>query len=80
MPRKRTTCHWCSAPAGPRTNAFCDYHAGYHAGRQSIGMPAKRAADPGYRELEREAVRKRMRRLRADPNYVRPDRPTASAP
>lgn len=37
-------------------------------------MFEKRATNPIYRELERRAVKKRMRKLRADPNYVRPEK------
>lgn len=58
-------CKWCSARVGRRSPTLCDYHAGYHAGRQSIEMRAKRAADPAYRERERVAVKVRMRALRA---------------
>lgn len=64
-------------PVGPRSTFYCDYHAGFHAGYQKSLMRDKRAADPVYRELERYAVRKRVRRLRATPGYVRPDRADA---
>jgi hypothetical protein len=37
-------------------------------------MAEKRATNPIYRELERRAVKKRMRKLRADPNYMRPEK------
>jgi hypothetical protein len=41
--------------------------------RERERISAKRAADPGMRERERAAVRERMRNLRADPSYVRPE-------
>jgi hypothetical protein len=37
-------------------------------------MFEKRAKDPIYRELERHAVKKRIRKLRASPDYVRPEK------
>jgi hypothetical protein len=48
--------------------------------RERERIAAKRATDPVYRELERYAVRKRMRKLRSTPGYVRPDRVSATAP
>lgn len=56
-------CHYCSAKAGPISKVYCDYHAGYHNGVESYRMREVRK-DPNYREAEREAVKKRMRRLR----------------
>lgn len=67
-------CRECPNAAGPRSITFCDYHAGYHAGHSVAMMHSKRLKDPAYRELEREAVKQRMRKLRADPNYVRPEK------
>lgn len=63
---------------GPRSTLFCDYHAGYHAGHSIAVMRDKRAADPAYREQERKKVRARMRKLRADPNYTRPEKRVTS--
>jgi hypothetical protein len=34
-------------------------------------------ANPEFREIERRALRKRMRKLRTSPGYLRPDRPAA---
>jgi hypothetical protein len=56
----------CGEPIGKHSSRECDYHAGYHAGRTSIEMPKKRAADPAYREDERQKVKVRMRKLRAE--------------
>lgn len=72
MPNK--LCRDCATRVGPRSILFCDYHAGYHAGHSGALMHNKRFKDPEYRELEREAVKKRMRKLRADPGYVRPEK------
>lgn len=58
-------CWDCVKPIGCRSKWYCDYHAGYHAGIQSKKMAAKRAADPAYREMERQSVKKRMQVLRA---------------
>lgn len=74
MPRRSPQCDWCGRPAGPRCDRYCDYCAGYHAGHSARMMFEKRATNPIYRELERRAVKKRMRKLRADPNYVRPEK------
>jgi hypothetical protein len=71
MPRK---CRNCDASAGPRTKLFCDYHAGYNAGHSVAFMRYQRLISPKYREAERAAVKKRMRKLRADPGYVRPEK------
>lgn len=56
-------------------SVYCERHRDYHRRWQRAHMQERRAADPVYRELERFAVRKRMRKLRARPDYVRPDRP-----
>ena len=74
MPRKPRLCRQCDAPAGPRTKLFCDYHAGYNAGHSVAFMRYCRLQYPGYKEQEREAVRERMRKLRAKPDYVRPEK------
>lgn len=58
-------CTKCTDQIGDYSTIFCDYHAGYHAGRESVVMPLKRGANPEYRERERIAVRERMRKLRA---------------
>lgn len=70
-PRK---CRNCSQPAGPRTKLFCDYHAGYNAGHSIAFMRYHRAGNPDYQAQEREAVKKRMRKLRAARGYVRPEK------
>jgi hypothetical protein len=57
-------CNSCIAKVGPISEFYCDYHAGYNVGNSAANMAAKRAADPDYRETEREAVKRRMRRLR----------------
>lgn len=74
MPRKPRRCRQCDAPAGPRTKLFCDYHAGYNAGHSIAFMRYRRATERGFPEQERKAVKQRMRKLRATPGYVRPDR------
>src|ERR1700738_2007267 len=53
-------CNGCIATVGPISKFYCDYHAGMSA----ANMAAKRADDPVYRELERFAVKKRMREHR----------------
>jgi hypothetical protein len=53
-------CNGCIATVGPISKFYCDYHAGMSA----ANMAAKRADDPVYRELERFAVKKRMRQIR----------------
>lgn len=45
---------------------YCNRCAGYHAGYQAFAMRVKRAAAPEYREDERNKVRERMRRIRAE--------------
>lgn len=60
-----TICARCgSCKAGPRSKVHCDYCAGHHAGYQYHAMKMKRAANPEYREDEREKVHKRMRKRR----------------
>jgi hypothetical protein len=73
MPCKPKQCRHCSSPAGPRVKLYCDYHAGYNAGYSVAFMRYHRAGDPDYRDKEREAVKVRMRKLRASPGYVRPE-------
>lgn len=58
-------CWDCAKPVGPLSKFYCDYHMGYHAGLSAKQMAAKRATNPEYREMERQAVKKRMRVLRA---------------
>jgi hypothetical protein len=58
-------CAECGDPCIPDSKIYCDEHLRRHAARQAPAMRAKRAADPVYRELERYAVRKRMRERRA---------------
>jgi|GEM_PF-6520818 len=67
-------CRNCDSPAGPRTKLFCDYHAGYNAGHSVAFMRYHRENSATYRDAERKAVKKRMRRLRSDPKYVRPEK------
>lgn len=43
--------------------------------RERDRIRAKRASSAAYRKRERDMLRKRMRELRAIPEYVRPDRP-----
>lgn len=52
---------------------YCEYHAGYHAGHSAAFMRNKRK-DRHYRQAESEGVKLRMRKLRADPSYVRPEK------
>lgn len=66
-------CVRCATKVGPRSTVYCEYHAGYHAGHAKGMMAGKRKYNPAYREAERIAVTQRMRKLRADPNYQRPD-------
>lgn len=72
MPRK--LCRQCKTCVGPRSTLFCDYHAGYNAGHSIAFMRYHRAGDPDYCEKEREAVKERMRALRAKPGYIRPEK------
>jgi hypothetical protein len=58
-------CADCKAPTGKRSDYYCDYCRGWRAGYQAVAMRHKRGADPAMREAEREAVKARMRKLRA---------------
>jgi hypothetical protein len=59
-------CRACDTPVGPRSTLFCEYHAGYNAGHSIAFMRYCRLQYPGYREKELNAVKKRMRKLRAE--------------
>jgi hypothetical protein len=72
--RSMRKCDKCPQIVGPTSTRYCEYHAGYHAGHAKGMMAGKRKYDPAYCESERVAVKHRMRKLRADPDYQRPDR------
>jgi hypothetical protein len=72
--RSMPACIKCPIKVGPRSTVYCEYHAGYHAGHAKDMMAGKRKYDPAYCDRERSAVKKRMRKLRANPDYQRPDR------
>jgi hypothetical protein len=74
LQRKRgERCETCGDPVGlTGTHRFCAEHS-THRFRSAESMRLKRAVMPEYRELEREKVRERMRKLRARPDYERPD-------
>jgi hypothetical protein len=59
-------CRDCDTPVGPRSTLFCEYHAGYNAGHSVAFMRYHRNGNPKYREKERLALKKRMRKLRAE--------------
>lgn len=65
MPSKSKQCHTCNTNVGPRSDFFCDYHAGYAAGYSVRRMSEKRKSSPDYQAKEREEVKKRMLKLRA---------------
>lgn len=70
MPKQK--CTKCAGNVGWHSKIYCEYHAGYHAGHSKATMVHKREQNPDYCEHERLAVRDRMRKLRARPDYVRP--------
>jgi hypothetical protein len=74
LPRRLAcVCEVCGEPVGAAgTWRFCGEHS-THRSRSRAAMQLKRAALPEYREDERNKVRDRMRRLRSDPGYVRPE-------
>lgn len=57
-------CYNCSTPVGPRSTVRCDHHYEIHLQKMVIAMRRKRMADANYREMERHAVKARMRELR----------------
>lgn len=65
-------CRRCGKKPAPQS-VYCRLHRDEHRERQREAMRRRRAADPVYVELERYALRLRMRKLRAQPDYVRPD-------
>lgn len=67
------TCVRCGKKRVPNS-VYCAPHQKYHRDHARGHIRERRAADPDLRERERLAVRERMRRLRANPDYVRPDR------
>jgi hypothetical protein len=58
------TCTRCGSKRADGTT-YCARHLKMHRERMRPLMQEKRSADPVYRELERFAVRQRMRALRA---------------
>lgn len=63
--KQNRICIWCRGALSPNSKIYCEKHLQRHAARQAPAMRAKRAADPAYREKERNAVRERMRKRRA---------------
>lgn len=64
--RRKKLCLRCGEKLNGHSIAHCDSCGGYHAGYQAHAMREKRGADPEYRADEREKVKARMRRARAD--------------
>jgi hypothetical protein len=63
--RKKLCCR-CGEALSAHSIALCGICAAYHSGFQAAAMRQKRAARPEYRADEREKVRERMRKIRAE--------------
>lgn len=63
--KKKKLCCRCGAARSPHSEWYCQPCADKHAEYQVEGMRTKRAANPAYREDERNKVRERMRIRRA---------------
>ena len=63
--RRKKLCAWCGEGLSAHSIFFCAACGSYHAGYQARLMREKRANSPAYREDEREKVKIRMRKIRA---------------
>lgn len=59
-------CQMCGDRLGKLSTWYCDDCRKSETERMVKAMRKKRAADPAYREMERKAVKIRMRNLRAE--------------
>ena len=57
-------CCMCTKSVSKRSVRYCDYHLGYHDGYHAVFIKRRRL-DPAFAAQEREAVKLRMRKLRA---------------
>lgn len=63
--KNATICVTCDNKLSARSERYCEYHLGYHAGYQAVSMKLKRNTNERFAEQERHALKIRMRKLRA---------------